>query len=138
MNSVFKIYRLSNKLYKKNIPVFPKILKILIRIMFSGVIPYSCEIGENTILGYNALGIVIHGNVKIGKNCTVSQCVTIGGTRGKVGVPVIGDNVTIGAGATILGPVKIGDNAIIGAGAVVVNDVLKSTVVAGVPAKRIK
>lgn len=64
---------------------------------------------------------IINGAARIGRNCTVYHCVTIGVER--TGVPVIGDNVTIGAGAIILGGVRIGNNVNIGAGAIVVDDV---------------
>ena len=51
---------------------------------------------------------------------------------------VIGKGVWIGANVTILPGVTIGDNAIIGAGSVVTKDVPQNTIVAGVPAKKIK
>ena len=50
----------------------------------------------------------------------------------------IQDNVWIGAKATILSGITVESGSIIGAGAVVTKDVLKDTVVAGVPAKIIK
>ena len=50
---------------------------------------------------------------------------------------VIGNNVFIGAGAIIMPGVEIEDNCIIAAGAVVTKKVLKNSVVAGVPAKKI-
>lgn len=50
----------------------------------------------------------------------------------------IGKNVWIGAGAVILPGVTVGDNAIVAAGAVVSRDVEPGTVVAGVPARKIK
>lgn len=70
---------------------------------------------------------IINGAVRIGRNCTVYHCVTIGVER--TGVPVIGDNVTIGAGAIIIGGVRIGDNVNIGAGAIVVDDVPSNSTV---------
>ncbi len=88
------------------------------------------------------LGIVIHKDTIIGKNCTILQNVTIG--KGKYNsltgrdVPVIGNNVAIAANAVILGGVTIADNAFIGAGAVVVKDVPQSAVVVGNPARIIK
>ena len=51
---------------------------------------------------------------------------------------VIGKGVWIGAHATVLPGVTIGDHAVVAAGAVVTKDVPANTVVAGVPAKRIK
>lgn len=82
-------------------------------------------------------GIVVNPLVKIGKNCNLSQGVTIGQlNRGiKKGVPVIGNNVYIGPGAKVIGNIKIGDNVAIGANSVVVDDVPNNSVVIGVPAK---
>lgn len=50
----------------------------------------------------------------------------------------IGHDVWIGHGAIIMPGVTIGDGAIIGSGAVVTKDVEKYTIVAGVPAKKLK
>lgn len=73
---------------------------------------------------------------KIGNNCHINQQVTIGYNGDDA--PVIGDNCTICAGAIIIGDVNIEDNCIIGAGSVVVKNVKKDSIVAGVPAKKIK
>ncbi len=45
---------------------------------------------------------------------------------------------SIGSGAVIIAGVTIGENAIVGAGAVVTKDVPPDTIVAGVPAKKIR
>ena len=45
---------------------------------------------------------------------------------------------SIGSNATILCGVTIGENAIVGAGAVVTKDVAPNTIVAGVPAKKLR
>ena len=50
----------------------------------------------------------------------------------------IGDNVYVGNNVMILPGVHIGNNVVIGAGAVVTKDILDNSVVAGVPAKKIK
>lgn len=51
---------------------------------------------------------------------------------------VIGNDVWIGYGARILEGIVIGDGAIIGAGALVTKDVEPYTIVAGIPAKKIR
>jgi phosphonate metabolism protein (transferase hexapeptide repeat family) len=50
----------------------------------------------------------------------------------------VGHDVWIGHGATVLPGVSIGDGAVVGAGAIVTEDVPPFTVVAGVPAERIR
>ena len=138
MKNIYQWYKFSNSLYKKKIPVFPQAIKFLIRLLFAAVIPYTAEIGEGTKFGYGGLAIVIHANCKIGKNCTISQGVTLGGTNHKGLVPVLGDNVFIGAGAKILGPITIGNNVVIGANAVVVKDIPANSLAVGIPAKVVK
>ena len=56
----------------------------------------------------------------------------------RMGGVKIKDDVWIGAGAIILSGVTIGECSVIGAGAVVTKDVEPYTVVAGVPARKIK
>lgn len=136
--NVYKWYKVERKLYLHRIPLLPMLIKGAIRVLWGGVIPYQAEIGEGTILGYQALGIVIHKRCVIGKNCHISQNVTMGGTSEIYEVPVLGDNVTVGAGANIIGPVHVGNNAVIGAGAVVVSDIPDNAVAVGVPAKVVK
>jgi serine O-acetyltransferase len=81
--------------------------------------------------------IIIAGSVKIGRNVSIHQGVTIGRVfaGNKAGVPTIGNNVVIFAGAKILGNIQIGDNAVIGANAVVTKDIPAYAIAAGVPAR---
>jgi len=51
---------------------------------------------------------------------------------------IVGNDVYIGYGATIIGPVIIGDGAVIAANAVVTSNVEPYSIVAGVPARKIK
>lgn len=141
-----KIFNLSRKLYLKKIPVLPKLLKVINRIIFTCEIPYTANIHPQAIFGHNGLGVVINYGATIGEDTLIMQHVTIGGNMGKyrivdnerISAPTIGKNVIIGAGAKILGPVVIGDYAQIGAGAVVNKDIPQNGVAVGIPAETIR
>jgi serine O-acetyltransferase len=94
------------------------------------------EIGPGFYVGHFG-GIVVGPGARIGRNCNISQGVTIGqANRGKrQGVPTIGDNVYIGAGAVIIGNVRVGNNVAVGANCVVLDDVPDNGVVVGVPGR---
>ena len=128
----------SHALFKAGVPVLPSLLQSFIRVVYACQISPQVELGKGSRLGYEGLGIVIHSKVVIGRDCLISQGVTIGGTSKKTEVPILGDRVYVGAGAKILGPIKIGEGSVIGANAVVLRDVPPRTVVAGVPARVIK
>ncbi|ANK38278.1 serine acetyltransferase [Staphylococcus equorum] len=132
-----KSITIMTKLYAKNIPVIPRLMQQINRLVFACDIPRSVKIGANTIFAHSGLGCVIHSSAIIGENCKIQQNVTIGG-RGKHGTPIIGDNVFIGAGSTIIGNVKIGDNVTIGAMTLVLKDVDEGTTVVGIPAKGVE
>ena len=99
-------------------------------------IPFITQIGSGFYIGHFGC-IVVHKAVKIGRNCNISQGVTIGiSNRGiRKGCPVLGDNVFIGPGAKIIGNIKIGDNVAIGANCVVTKDIPDNAVVIGVPGR---
>jgi len=97
-------------------------------------------------------GACIYGNVIIGDNVMIAPNVVIaGGTHGIAnnGVPMcyqsstpkgvkIENDVWIGANAVILDNVTIREGAIVAAGAVVKKDVEPYSIVAGVPAKKVR
>ena len=87
------------------------------------------EIGDRVAIGPRVTILAMeHGNAsKAGR--------AIGA---RVGGVKIGDDCWIGAGVIILNGVTIGECSVVGAGAVVTKNVPPYTVVAGVPAKKIK
>ena len=106
------------------------------QIRFGIGISYKTQIGPGLYIGHQG-GIVINEQVVIGKNCNLSQQVTIGVSRRgeRAGVPTIGDNVYIGPGAKIFGQIQVGNDAAIGANCVVTRDVPDNGVAVGIPAK---
>ncbi len=82
--------------------------------------------------------IVVHGNVRAGKNCRLQEGVTIGATNGSHKAAVIGDNCYFGSGAKVIGAVRIADDVAVGANAVVTKDIAEpGTTWAGCPARKI-
>jgi len=78
------------------------------------------DIGEGLFIQYGVSTAI--GAKSIGKNCIISQQVTIGEVVPGQN-PTILDNVTIQPGAIIIGKIKIGNNSIIGANSTVFYDV---------------
>jgi serine O-acetyltransferase len=132
------LYRAARKARALGLPFVPDVLRKAIYVLHHAVIPPEAEIGEGTVFGYGGLGVVIHGDAKIGRHCLISHEVTIGGRSGLEGVPRIGEYVRIGAGAKILGNIRVEDFAVVGANAVVTRDVSRGAVVAGVPARELR
>lgn len=135
INAIF-FYRISHWCYLHKIPLLPKLITLLIFIVYNSKVPYQAKIGKGTKLGYGGIGVVIHKDSVIGNNCMIAQHVTIGGGNSRYpGLPVIGDNVHISHGAIVFGGISIGDNVEVGANAVVCKPVPDNAIVAGVPAK---
>jgi len=106
------------------------------QVRFGISLPIETEVGPGFYIGHYG-GIVINGRAIIGKNCNLSQGVTIGQTnRGsREGVPRIGNGVYVGPGAKIIGGISIGNAAAIGANAVVTRDIPENGVAVGIPAR---
>lgn len=135
INAIF-FYRISHWCYIYRIPLLPKLITLLIFLVYNSKVPYQAKIGKGTKLGYGGIGVVIHKDSVIGNNCMIAQHVTIGGGNSRYpGLPVIGDNVHISHGAIVFGGISIGDNVEVGANAVVCKPVPDNAIVAGVPAK---
>ena len=129
------IYYFANWLYRRHIPLLPRLLQALMFILFKAVVPYRAQIGSGCVLAHGGNGVVFHPDVIIGENVLVCHQVTVGGAGKSKTVPGIGDDVYIGAGAKILGSVIIGGNCVVGANAVVTRSVPSGCVVAGMPAR---
>jgi acetyltransferase-like isoleucine patch superfamily enzyme len=92
------------------------------------------EIHDNTLIGSNVL-IIDHQHGDQQKSISAPYKYSPLCSKGPV---IIEENVWVGEGACIMPNITIGKNAIVGANAVVTQNVAPATIVAGIPAKRIK
>ncbi|HLJ85099.1 MAG TPA: serine O-acetyltransferase [Candidatus Eremiobacteraceae bacterium] len=129
-------YRFIHPLQRWGIPVLPRLLANVTR-FFTGVeIHPGAELGAGLFIDHGT-GVVIGETAEVGRDCTLYQGVTLGGTslqRGKRH-PTLEDGVVVGAGAIILGAITVGRGAKIAAGAVVVKDIPPDSTVVGVPGR---
>lgn len=129
-------YRLAHKFYKWHIPILPRMISYLTRIITGIEIHPAAKIGRRFFIDHGE-GVVIGATTEIGDDVLIYQQVTLGGTGKEHGKrhPTLGNNVIVGAGAKILGNINIGDYSRIGAGSVVVDDVPENSTVVGVPGR---
>lgn len=129
-------YRFAHRLYKWHIPLIPRIISYITRIITGIEIHPAAKIGRRFFIDHGE-GVVIGATTEIGDDVLIYQQVTLGGTGKESGKrhPTLGNNVIVGAGAKVLGNITIGDNVRIGAGSVVVEDVPEHSTVVGIPGR---
>ena len=129
-------YRFAHRLYKWNIPLIPRMISYLTRIITGIEIHPAAKIGRRFFIDHGD-GVVIGETTVIGNDVLIYQQVTLGGTGKESGKrhPTLGNKVIGGAGAKVLGNITIGDNVRIGAGSVVIEDVPPHSTVVGVPGR---
>jgi len=129
-------YTKSNIVMKWTIYPFARLILSWLKYRLGIAIPPSTQIGSGFYIGHFS-GIFVNHKSIIGKNCNISQGVTIGeASRGKnKGYPILGDNIYIAPGAKIIGSINIGSHVAIGANCVVTKDIPANSVVVGIPAK---
>ncbi len=130
------IHRINHILRNAGIPVIPRLLSHVARLLTGVEIHPAAKIGTGFFIDHG-MGVVIGETAEIGKNCLLYQGVTLGGTGKEKGKrhPTLGNNVTVGAGAKILGAITIGNNAVIGANSVILKPVPDNAICVGVPGR---
>ncbi len=107
------------------------------------LLPAEAVVGEGLVLEHYALGVVIHPQVKIGRDCRIYHHVTLA-AESCLGGPhhiVLEDGATVGAHSVVVARsnsnLVIGQNATLGAGSVLTKDIPPGEIWAGVPARKI-
>ena len=130
------IHRFTHKLWQLKIPLIPRFLSHINRLLTGIEIHPGARIGHSVFIDHG-MGVVIGETAEIGNRCLLYQGVTLGGTGKEHGKrhPTLAENVVVGAGAKVLGAITIGTNTRIGAGSVVVRDVESDCTVVGIPGR---
>ncbi len=113
------VYRLAHYLYKKEVPIIPRLMSEIVHSETGIDIHPGATIGASFFIDHGT-GIVVGETAEIGDHVKLYQGVTLGAfsvskdTQGRRH-PKLGNNVTVYARSTILGGnSEIGDNCIIG------------------------
>ncbi|USS88986.1 2,3,4,5-tetrahydropyridine-2,6-dicarboxylate N-acetyltransferase [Fructilactobacillus cliffordii] len=106
-------------------------------IMMGALINIGAEIGADSMID---MGAVLGGRAIVGKHSHIGAGAVLAGVIEPASAkPVqIDDDVLVGANAVVIEGVHVGKGAVVAAGAVVTEDVAPYTVVAGMPAKKVK
>lgn len=129
-------HRAASWLWKKGVPLFPRLLSHVGRLITGIEIHPGATIGKGVFIDHG-MGVVIGETAIVGDYCLIYQNVTLGGTGKQSGKrhPTLGKNVVVGAGAKVLGDINLGDHVRVGAGSIVLRDVPADCTVVGVPGR---
>jgi serine O-acetyltransferase len=132
-------HRLAHWMYRRRIPLAPRILSQVSR-LFTGIeIHPGATIGRRFFIDHG-MGVVIGETTQIGDDVLLYQGVTLGGTGKEKGKrhPTLGNCVVVGSGAKVLGNITVGNHVKIGAGSVVVKPVPDYATVVGIPGRIVR
>lgn len=121
-------YRMSNFLWKNNIPLIPSILSRLIRIIYAIDIDFKAKVGGGVII-VHGVGVVIGSGAVISSGVNIYHQVTLGikGSGIKDGFAVIQKNVVLGARSKMFGKINVGKDSIVGTNIVLTEDLATNT-----------
>lgn len=133
------LHRMAHWLWKREVPVLPRVISHFSRFLTGIEIHPGARIGSSFFIDHG-MGVVIGETTIIGNNVTLFQGVTLGGTGKEKGKrhPTLGNNIVVGVGAKVLGNIVIGDNVKVGANSVVLESVPPDSTVVGVPGRVVK
>lgn len=111
-NAIF-FYRIQRWLYLHHIPFLPKLIQLLIFLIYNTKITADSKIGKGSYFVCKGISTVLIPGTEIGENCVLGLRFSTVRKFPYKNVPKIGNNVFIGPNVVICGPVEIGDNCIV-------------------------
>lgn len=134
MNAI-KLYRIMRFLYLHKIPFLPKLIQLLIFLIYNSKVTGDSVIGKGTYFVCKGISTVLIPGTVIGDNCVLGLRFSTVRQFPYKNVPIIGNNVWIGPNVIVAGPVIIEDDVIIVSGSYVTKSVPRGAIVSGNPAK---
>lgn len=134
MNAI-RLYRVMRWLYTHKIPMLPKLLQLLIFLMYNSKVTGDSKIGKGTYFVCNGISTVLIPGTIIGDNSVLGLRFSTVRKFPYKEVPRIGNNVWIGPNVVVAGPVVIEDDVIIAGNSFVDKSVPAGAIIAGSPAK---
>lgn len=135
MPNAISLYRIARWLYLHHIPIIPKLIQLIIFILYNTKITPDSEIGKGSYMVCKGISSVLVPQTEIGENCTLGLRFSTVRIFPYKYVPKIGNNVWIGPNVVVAGPVIVEDDALILANSYVSKSVPSGAIVAGSPAK---
>ncbi|MHB0938806.1 MAG: serine O-acetyltransferase [Armatimonadota bacterium] len=132
-------HRIAYRLWHWGLPLTARFVSQVARFLTGIEIHPAAKIGDGLFIDHG-MGVIIGETAELGRNVTLFQGVTLGGTGKEKGKrhPTLGDNVMVGAGAKVLGSFTVGDNALVGSNAVLLHPLPANATAVGVPAEVVR
>ena len=118
-------------LYRHHIPVLPKLVQLLIFLVYNSKVTGDTIIGKGTYFVCNGIATVLIPGTIIGDNCVLGLRFSTVRKFPYKEVPKLGNNVWCGPNVVIAGPVIIDDDVIIAGNSFVDKSVPKGAIVGG-------
>lgn len=133
--NIISFYKVQRWLYVHRVPVLPKLIQLLIFLIFNSKVTPDSKIGKGTYCVCRGVATVLIPGTDIGDNCVLGLRFSTVRKFPYKGVPKIGSNVWVGPNVIVAGPVVIEDNVVIAGNSFVDKSVPEGAIVAGTPAR---
>jgi serine O-acetyltransferase len=127
-------HRLANPLWRWGVPLLPRLLSHVARLLTGIEIHPGATIGRRVFIDHG-MGVVIGETAVVGNDCLIYQGVTLGGTslKREKRHPTLEHHVVVGSGAKVIGNITIGHHSRVGSGSVVIKSAPPHSTIIGVP-----